>query len=1671
MKKNNYALKGSLRRIMAFLLVFVMLVTSDGMSVLASQDAQNDETEMEASQTDEQDQNVYLDNGDMQIESTDSIGAMLLGDIEEKKEEAEKNDGTVFSAEVSGNKATFRIQTIHNGTIIAAVYDDAGEQLITSAKTDVSVNDDSVTVVFAKELPEYFYLRAYIVNDEMAPLSEVYECPLYTQGMQTFLSKTTDDFAEEDVLNLDGDKANNFLVYQDGIVRIKQSESNLLLNDENEEALFYLFSDPNAELAGIVEGSILSYEMLDGRVLIISVKSIERNGTDVSIYGKNTEEEEVFSFIKIDTEAYASEADIDNSDLEEGVIYEGCESQETGGNASYDEVSEDVQLIKGEGKTGTSFTYSIDITKNMTGSLGVGFEASVKYYFDLAPWKWNGNYCEVQLNYELNVSLVVSGSTKGKIRLGRVGISPIPGVFIEFRPSFIAEATAELSYTARVKQTIGFRWEKGAGVKNISGKPKFEHELKGEINIFIGLSLEPKIKILSDKIAKASITAKVGGEVIGSLSTKADTDTMHGCMSCVDGDINFKAELSFEASLAWGHWTFKKNIAEVTIKIADWYYSYDDEKFGFGTCPHELYKVTFRVMNSKKEPIRDARISGGDNMIVRDKLGNKVSIAEITTDAKGEVSVYQANGFQNIGVKAAGYEPVSPMYWVEGEARSLNISMPKENEKKNGGSHSQNGNENPKASVNPGGGDATGRLKNPVRNGNSVTYSTVYFGNYWQNDTNGDGKADKKDVKNLIRWRVLNVTEDDIFLLADKSLDWQPYNSTYTDVTWKDSTIRSWLNGYSSLYNACGEDYSSSGFISNAFNSSERAIIKNSTVINSNHSVYDTEGGENTEDKIFLLSEAEAVNSKYGFLSDPAAKDQARIAYNTAYNIGRGVWNYQGRGVWWLRSPGKDPNMASAVIVNRLLEDGATVLGSDHTGVRPALHIPYSSKLYSVGDEIVLKEVGDDLKESIHNPIKNEDGSVTYSTVYFGKYWQNDTNSDGTANTSDNKEPIRWRVLNVNGDDVFLLADKNLDSKAYNDESTEVTWETSDIRSWMNGEFINSAFTSDERSVIRNSELNNNNNISYDTPGGNNTTDKVFLLSETDIYNSSYGFSESNTEYDFVKTGYNTAFASDRGASENDGISYWWLRTPGYTAGDALYVDWYGLPAVLGTEVNDATIAVRPALHISLSSALYTDGNEITVTEDGVEESGNCGVNETDSEEKNISESSSGLVAVFASFVSSEDSVISTASFTGLENKAIYNLYVMKNEFAEDSLSDDNLMYISQGISDEDGKLTFSYCPKEVSNNMAVFVVGTKDKENSGSTDPTDPTDPSDPVNPTDPTEPSNPDTPENNIIALTGIAVDKKAAELTEGETLTLNLSFTPENATNKKILWSSSDEKVATVADGVVTAVKEGKAIIKAVSEDGKHEAICEVTVKAKEGPLGPDKPDLSRYTASGNEIAVKSINLKKTVFKGVKGIKKFELASGDAGSVKIKGSTLTVLKDGTVTVAALNKKKEKIAEKTITLIAPSIDTTLQTEISRRGNLDLNKYISSTVKPAKWKSSSKKIAEVSQDGLLTMKKSGKVKITVTFPAEKGMKAKTLTIKLNIKMPQFKKTTYTVKTGKSIQTAVKNADTTGITYKTENPAIATVDASGKVTGVSKGTTKLIMTVKGIDYETKIKVK
>ena len=189
-------------------------------------------------------------------------------------------------------------------------------------------------------------------------------------------------------------------------------------------------------------------------------------------------------------------------------------------------------------------------------------------------------------------------------------------------------------------------------------------------------------------------------------------------------------------------------------------------------------------------------------------------------------------------------------------------------------------------------------------------------------------------------------------------------------------------------------------------------------------------------------------------------------------------------------------------------------------------------------------------------------------TIEFGNYPQD---KDGT------EKPIEWIVMKKEGNQVLLLSKYVLDAKPYNKELEDVTWETSDIRQWLNNEFYTTAFNKAEKAKIQTSLIKNEDNSKYGTNGGNDTEDKVFLLSEKETETLF-----SNKEERIAKA---TEYATKSGVYVNEEkAACWWLRSPGYKSDNGAEVDYDGWVYRHGYDVDGNHDGVRPALHLNLQS-------------------------------------------------------------------------------------------------------------------------------------------------------------------------------------------------------------------------------------------------------------------------------------------------------------------------------------------------------------------------------------------------------------------------------------------------------------------------------------------------------
>lgn len=534
-------------------------------------------------------------------------------------------------------------------------------------------------------------------------------------------------------------------------------------------------------------------------------------------------------------------------------------------------------------------------------------------------------------------------------------------------------------------------------------------------------------------------------------------------------------------------------------------------------------------------------------------------------------------------------------------------------------------------------------LENPSTDSDGITtWDCIYFGNYLQNDTNGDGVVNENDEKQPIKWRVLSVDGDDAFLLADQTLDVKPYNTAFASVQWDNCTLRSWLNGYNGSSNIENISYQSSNFLNTAFDTEEQKGIMQTNVINEDNPYYGTSGCGDTKDKVYILSIAEACNPKYGFYSEFEEKNPTRISRKTSYVTGKikkleDDPDVRKRSDWWLRSPGVGGLEETEVFSEGYGFMESRYPNNDIVGVRPVVHLDLSySDLWSYAGKVSVNSgvlEWDNMSESsqmpagstenhgLRNPITDSKGVVTWDCIQFGNYWQEDTNGDGVADKNDEKQPVKWRVLSVNGDDAFLIADQNLDARPYttassDDEGIWETWGKCIMRSWLNGygasendeamdygddNFIDAAFTMSEQEAIL--QTNIIDDIEDDEDGENdedetqdevtevksNIWDKIYLLSVKESSNALYGFNSAFYATSQTREAGNTSYTQTRGAWTSPstrcaGNGIWWLRVRALRESNLdhspeIFGNGSGYDAYHGIKIA----AVRPVLHLNLS--------------------------------------------------------------------------------------------------------------------------------------------------------------------------------------------------------------------------------------------------------------------------------------------------------------------------------------------------------------------------------------------------------------------------------------------------------------------------------------------------------
>lgn len=436
---------------------------------------------------------------------------------------------------------------------------------------------------------------------------------------------------------------------------------------------------------------------------------------------------------------------------------------------------------------------------------------------------------------------------------------------------------------------------------------------------------------------------------------------------------------------------------------------------------------------------------------------------------------------------------------------------------------------------------------------------TVTFGTWEQDDNKGNGAEP-------IEWLVLEIRSGRALVISRLGLVHARFADASRGQCWANSTLRGTLN-----YD----------FYNTAFTDEEKAAIRLTHLTEGEeqwdpeHMPNDRDAAVDTDDRIFVLSYAETVQY--------FPTEESRKCYCTEYvrkhaNHSRVTYN-DGRTCWyWLRSPAFSNN---AVVVDWDGSIDTCYIHHAYGVARPACWVSLSALGLSAPADGT--GTGEEESPETEAPEAGTPAYTFWNLVTFGHYEQDNDTENGP-------EPIEWRVLETDeeGGRVMLVARYALDCIPYLAAGTRTTWEECTLRAWLNGDFLNAAFTPEEQEAILLTEVDNSgrqNDPNFPF-GTNDTRDRVFLLSFAEATRF-MGTEESRrcaaTAYAVARGAW--AGDDDRFTVDDRRATRWWLRSPGRSRSNVVYAGTTGRLYDEGIGyTSHRGISVRPVIWVSLEA-------------------------------------------------------------------------------------------------------------------------------------------------------------------------------------------------------------------------------------------------------------------------------------------------------------------------------------------------------------------------------------------------------------------------------------------------------------------------------------------------------
>lgn len=695
---------------------------------------------------------------DVSYNGTNAIGDVVINAMNESGETIDNESGINYfiqDVEIDELTATVELYAPDETTLLVAIYDEDSGVMTTSGKVDVDSNTETATVELAEcEMPEFFIVKAFLLDNENAPVCNNYESIKYTADFQDFLAKTVFDFDEEKVINLDYGYESNFAVVSDDAQIVNANEDeNIVVVDDYENGI-YVFENANEEITSLAVGDVFYYVYGDGTedYILTKVGTIENdNGTVTITAADDFEISALFSYIKIDTEQ---------------AVYE--KPQTFAMARSFDDEAGKEDDFSDE--FSFSLTKEFEIDENFKVSFSGALKAKfyLQFYYDFNLFK--EDYYEITQSLTISATgeTTISAAAKKELEplvLFHGGIPIYAGIEAEvtFSLKFVFSAEISATGTLEVSLVNGSRKVAGRADENISKKPSVDIKLdiSGKVAFDVIPSVSVGFKIL--KVIKVEMGVEANFKIEGVINildlNSGESillpDDKHFCDICIDGTITLSCtgfiSVSFGLNKEKQKTVLKINLFSASTTLGDFYISIEKEDglvknidFGFGRCPHIEYKVIFKAIDDLFNPLPNVRISIND--------------MNFLTDADGQTVCYLNDGTYSCIASLDDYEINNDIYTfdkvyfaVHGNPVEVYIYM-----KKSNSNSGDSGNDN----------TGTDGIKTVIDSGscgNDLTWTL-----YDDGELVIDGSGAMEDYSTSV------------------SAPWDVYNSTITGVTIRD---------------------------------------------------------------------------------------------------------------------------------------------------------------------------------------------------------------------------------------------------------------------------------------------------------------------------------------------------------------------------------------------------------------------------------------------------------------------------------------------------------------------------------------------------------------------------------------------------------------------------------------------------------------------------------------------------------------------------------------------------------------------------------------------------------------------------------------------------------------------------------------------------------------------